>query len=110
LAPKSTTRKRDGEAPISFDGSGTETTTDALGTELTKDSGPAARGLPSDERYVGSAELLQIIPISEMTLWRWQRDRRVNFPKPVKLGANGRNFWWLPTVRAWQRRRTEEAA
>jgi predicted DNA-binding transcriptional regulator AlpA len=63
----------------------------------------------SDERYISSAELLQIVPISEMTLWRWQRDPRVNFPKAVKLGANGRNFWWFPDIREWQRRRQEAA-
>ena len=91
MHPKNTTRKRAGEDAVSIDGNGVE-------------------NRPDEERYVGSRELLRIIPISEMTLWRWVRDERVRFPAPTKLGANGRNFWWLPDIRAWQRRRSQEAA
>jgi predicted DNA-binding transcriptional regulator AlpA len=58
-----------------------------------------------DERYVGVAEVRRIIPISDMTRWRWMNDPAIAFPRPVKLGANGRNFWWLPAIREWQRRR-----
>jgi predicted DNA-binding transcriptional regulator AlpA len=48
-----------------------------------------------------------VIPASDMTIWRWQRDSEIAFPVPVKLGDNGRNYWWLPDVRAWMRRREE---
>jgi predicted DNA-binding transcriptional regulator AlpA len=44
-----------------------------------------------------------------MSLWRWQRNPAIAFPPPVKLGENGRNFWWLPAIRAWLRRREERA-
>jgi len=63
----------------------------------------------SDERYIGIGELREIIPVSDMSFWRWMRDPSVGFPQPVKLGANGRNYWWLPTIREWQSRREARA-
>jgi predicted DNA-binding transcriptional regulator AlpA len=60
--------------------------------------GPTAPVSGPDERYVNSKQLREIIPASVMTLWRWQRDPEVAFPAPVKLGADGRNYWWLPGV------------
>jgi predicted DNA-binding transcriptional regulator AlpA len=68
-----------------------------------------------EERYVGKRELDQRYPVSVMTRWRWMNDPNVSFPKPVKLGPNGRNFWWLPEILEWERRRAavrsvEEAA
>ncbi len=63
----------------------------------------------TDERYVGAVELRTILPVSEMTIWRWQRDPRVGFPRPTKLGASGRNYWWLPDIRAWEASRRKPA-
>jgi predicted DNA-binding transcriptional regulator AlpA len=63
-----------------------------------------------EERYVNSKQLREIIPASAMTLWRWQRDLNIAFPAPVKLGANGRNYWWLPKVHEWMRERGESSA
>jgi predicted DNA-binding transcriptional regulator AlpA len=60
-----------------------------------------------DDRYINRGQLRALIPASDMTLWRWQRNPKVAFPAPVKLGADGRNYWWLPTVRAWMRTREE---
>ena len=40
-----------------------------------------------------------------MTLWRWVNERSgVGFPQPTKL-ANGRNFWRLSQLRAWEHSR-----
>src|SRR6266404_5175172 len=60
---------------------------------------------PSDDRYLCRRELRELIPASDMTIWRWQRDPEVAFPAPVKLGRNGRNYWWYPAVRDWIGRR-----
>jgi predicted DNA-binding transcriptional regulator AlpA len=62
-----------------------------------------------DDRYIGTPELRRIVPASDMSYWRWQRDPRVAFPPPVKLGADGRNYWWLPKVREWLQLREERA-
>jgi predicted DNA-binding transcriptional regulator AlpA len=38
--------------------------------------------------------------ISDMTLWRWLRDPRLEFPKP--LIVNRRRYWWLRDLEAWE--------
>jgi predicted DNA-binding transcriptional regulator AlpA len=67
--------------------------------------GPTATVSEPVECYVNSKQLRKIIPTSAMTLWRWQRDPKIAFPTPVKLGADGRNYWWLPRVYKWMRDR-----
>lgn len=39
--------------------------------------------------------------VSVMALWRWQRDERVQFPRPDAT-INGRNYWRASTIRSWQ--------
>jgi len=53
------------------------------------------------DRYVGRAEMRERYPVSDMTIWRWMRDPKISFPAPIKLGKNGRNYWWLPDLDAW---------
>jgi predicted DNA-binding transcriptional regulator AlpA len=59
----------------------------------------------NEQRYVSRRELRKLFPVSDMTIWRWQRDPQVAFPVPVKLGRNGRNFWWFPAILAWDAKR-----
>ena len=49
--------------------------------------------------------------VTDMCIWRWLRDPRVQFPQPVKI--NKRNYWRLGDLRAWQaehRNRNGQAA
>ena len=62
----------------------------------------------TEERYINREQLRELIPACDMTIWRWERDPRVNFPAPVKLGIDGRNYWWLPAVREWLCQRAEQ--
>lgn len=41
--------------------------------------------------------------ISEMTLWRWERDRELGFPKPLTI--HGRKFYDLSQIEDWERSR-----
>ena len=71
--------------------------------------GHQSRGEVRDtQRYVSRRELRRLFPVSDMTIFRWTRDSRVAFPRPVKLGPSGRNFWWLPAILEWERRRTAD--
>lgn len=75
---------------------------------IAPEGAPGAISIPAEvvERFINSQEVrARYGGISDMTLWRWQRDRRIAFPRPVKLGANGWNFWWLPDICAWERTR-----
>ncbi len=38
--------------------------------------------------------------VTDMCIWRWLRDPRVQFPQPVKI--NKRNYWRLGDLRRWQ--------
>jgi len=60
------------------------------------------------ERYISRRELRALFPVSDMTIWRWQHDPQIAFPPHVKLGINGRNFWWLPAIRDWEQRRRNQ--
>ena len=46
--------------------------------------------------------------VSTMCIWRWLRDDRVNFPKPIQI--NKRNYWRLGDLRRWQAERSEQKA
>ena len=63
-----------------------------------------------EERYINRQQLRVLVPASDMTLWRWQHNPKGAFPAPVKLGADGFNYWWLPKVYGWMRRREERSA
>ena len=46
--------------------------------------------------------------VTNMCIWRWMRDDRVQFPKPIQI--NKRNYWRLGDVRAWRERHANKAA
>jgi predicted DNA-binding transcriptional regulator AlpA len=64
---------------------------------------------PPEDRYINREQLRALIPASDMTLWRWERNPKVAFPSPVKLGDDGRNYWWLPAIQSWMRQRQEHS-
>lgn len=45
---------------------------------------------------------------SDMSIWRWLRDDRLKFPKPMYI--NGRRFWKLSDLQAFDLSRKTEAA
>jgi predicted DNA-binding transcriptional regulator AlpA len=59
----------------------------------------------TNERYIKREQLRELVPSSDMSVWRWTHDPEIAFPRAVKLGSGGRNYWWLPAVLAWLRHR-----
>ena len=58
-----------------------------------------------NDRYLDSGAVSRrYSDASAMTIWRWQKDPAIAFPRPVKLG-NRANFWWLPDLIEWDRQR-----
>jgi predicted DNA-binding transcriptional regulator AlpA len=45
-------------------------------------------------------------PVSTMTIWRWTNDPVVQFPRPIKAGAqhNARALWDVAELDAWDAR------
>ncbi len=47
--------------------------------------------------------------VSNMCLWRWTRDPRVQFPEPDVV-INGRKYWYASSIRRFSAERTTKAA
>jgi predicted DNA-binding transcriptional regulator AlpA len=50
-----------------------------------------------EERLVPRRWLRQTVPVSDMTIWRWERDG--SFPR--HLNIHGRNYWLHNEVMEW---------
>ncbi len=65
--------------------------------ELRRQSAPDL----DDEALLNSAQTkARCGNVTDMCIWRWLRDPRVQFPQPVKI--NRRNYWRLGDLRTWQ--------
>ena len=53
--------------------------------------------LGSDEMLLPRRALLKMVPVSDMTIYRWERDGI--FPRHFSI--NGRNYWRLSEVQQW---------
>jgi predicted DNA-binding transcriptional regulator AlpA len=54
--------------------------------------------LPHNDRAaLPRRELRSLVPVSDMTIWRWERDGV--FPR--HLSINGRNYWRLSEISDW---------
>lgn len=51
-----------------------------------------------DDRIIRRAELRELIPVSDMTIWRWERNN--GFPRRIRLSPQIVG-WWQSEVRAW---------
>ena len=49
------------------------------------------------ERLLPRRELRILVPVSDMTIWRWERSGM--FPR--HLSINGRNYWRLSELHSW---------
>ena len=58
------------------------------------------------ERLLPRRELRALVPISDMTIWRWERDNL--FPR--HLSINGRNYWRLSELSDWMHRQQRSGA
>jgi predicted DNA-binding transcriptional regulator AlpA len=58
--------------------------------------------------YLPAAAVRSRYSISDMSLWRWLRDPKLGFPRPMRI--NGRRFWKLAALEAWDKSHEEEAA
>jgi predicted DNA-binding transcriptional regulator AlpA len=54
-------------------------------------------------RYLPDPQVCQRYGVSAMTLWRWDHDPRVNFPKPIRI--NRRKYRDEAELEAWERKR-----
>ena len=77
-------------------------------TQTTRESVRNAPRAPvDDETLLNSGQVKASVgDVTDMCLWRWTRDPRVQFPAPDMV-INGRRYWQVGTIRRWK---TEQAA
>ena len=52
---------------------------------------------PNGKRLLTRRLIRRVVPVSDMTIWRWERDGR--FPRHLTI--NGRNYWIHEEVEGW---------
>lgn len=62
----------------------------------------------TQEIYLSGPQVLQRFGISEMSLWRWEKDEALRFPKPMRI--RNRKFFRLADIEAWERQQMEARA
>ena len=63
-----------------------------------------------DEELLPAASTRNRYRVSDMTLWRWENDPDLDFPKPIRI--NGRRYWRIADLQAFETRHAskQEAA
>jgi predicted DNA-binding transcriptional regulator AlpA len=56
-------------------------------------------------QFLTSKQVRARYGVSDMSLWRWLRNEALGFPRPLRI--NGRRFWKLVDLEAWEDSRTE---
>jgi prophage regulatory protein len=72
-------------------------TQSATGDESRPDESPLDKSEP--RRMLSLEEVLKIVPVSPVTLWRMEKDEL--FPKGTFISAN-KKIWFADEVRKWQ--------
>jgi len=60
------------------------------------------------KHYLSSAQVMKRYGISEMTLFRWQKNEKLSFPRPMVV--NRRKFFSEDEIAAWERERAKVSA
>jgi hypothetical protein len=61
-----------------------------------------------DDKLIGARKVRERYnDVSEMSLWRWLHDDKLAFPHPIYI--NGRRFWKVSQLEAWERARAAAA-
>lgn len=60
-------------------------------------------------RIVRKPEVLARFGVGESSLWRWQRDPRMSFPRPVRIGVRAVG-WYDDELDQWAEQRERAGA
>ncbi len=55
-----------------------------------------------EAEWLGGAQLAAMLGVTAMTIWRWERDPKLEFPRPAII--RDRKRWNRDDVNAWMRR------
>ena len=57
----------------------------------------------TDKRYLPGPKVAARYDVTAMSIYRWERDPRLNFPRPIRIGR--RKFWDEAELEVWERSR-----
>jgi len=60
----------------------------------------------SGRRYLPDPQVAKRYGVSSMTLWRWDHDPHISFPKPIRI--NRRKYRDEAELEAWERSRAAQ--
>ena len=60
----------------------------------------ASTASAADEQFLPASKVWSRYGVTSMSLHRWLRDDRINFPKPIYIGRF--RFWRLADLVAWE--------
>jgi predicted DNA-binding transcriptional regulator AlpA len=55
-----------------------------------------------ETEWLSVARLTAMLGVTSMTIWRWERNTRLTFPKPTVI--NDRKYWNRADINAWMRK------
>jgi predicted DNA-binding transcriptional regulator AlpA len=55
---------------------------------------------PNDDRLIPDPQMRKRYGVSEMTVWRWDRQPDLGFPPPIRI--NGRKYRRFSKLLAWE--------
>ncbi len=67
---------------------------------------PASLLSADDDRLIPDPKVCERYDISDMTLYRWDRDPDLNFPPPIRI--NRRKYRKLSALMKWERARAKQ--
>lgn len=56
----------------------------------------------SSSGWLSGTRVAEFLGVSTMTIFRWQRNEQLNFPKPTII--NTRKYWSRDAVETWMRK------
>jgi len=62
----------------------------------------------NETRFLRNAQLAKFLGVAPMTIWRFQRDPKLNFPKPARI--NNIDYTSIDEVQAWLKARVVDHA
>ena len=58
-----------------------------------------------EKHLIRQHEALKVLGVTEMTLWRWRHDPKLDFPSPIRVRR--RNYYYRDELYAWLERQKE---
>jgi predicted DNA-binding transcriptional regulator AlpA len=55
-----------------------------------------------ESNWLGGRQTADYLNVTTMTIWRWERDPKLSFPKPTVI--NDRKYWARSDINDWMRR------